>query len=58
MVIIVPGFIFAFFLPNQTLGDMQNLVEEHGMLGQNQTIEGETIATVEPATVPETKEVK
>lgn len=29
---IAPSFIFTYFLPNQTLGDTQNLIEEHGML--------------------------
>ncbi|KUJ08496.1 MFS general substrate transporter [Mollisia scopiformis] len=37
MVIIVPGFIIAWFLPNQTLNDNQNLLEDHGMLAQRQT---------------------
>ncbi|KAH8892390.1 MFS general substrate transporter [Thozetella sp. PMI_491] len=34
IVIIIPGFIIGFFIPNQTLNDNQNLVEDHGMFGQ------------------------
>ncbi|KAF3765180.1 MFS general substrate transporter, partial [Cryphonectria parasitica EP155] len=36
MVIITPGFILVYLLPNQTLGDTQNLVEEHGMLEKHE----------------------
>ncbi|CZR51781.1 uncharacterized protein PAC_01658 [Phialocephala subalpina] len=34
MVIIVPGFILVWFLPNQRSTDSQNLLEDHGMLAQ------------------------
>ncbi|CAK7270489.1 hypothetical protein SEPCBS119000_004117 [Sporothrix epigloea] len=32
MVIIAPGFLIVYFLPNQKLNDQQNLLEENGML--------------------------
>ncbi|EXJ96328.1 hypothetical protein A1O1_01454 [Capronia coronata CBS 617.96] len=34
MAMIIPGIAFALFIPNQTLNDNQNLVEDAGMLGQ------------------------
>ncbi|CAK7233113.1 hypothetical protein SEUCBS140593_008493 [Sporothrix eucalyptigena] len=36
MVIIAPGFIMVYFLPNQKLNDNQNLLEDHGMLAAQQ----------------------
>ncbi|CAK7230550.1 hypothetical protein SCUCBS95973_007612 [Sporothrix curviconia] len=36
MVIIAPGFIIVYFLPNQKLNDQQNLLEENGMLAAQQ----------------------
>lgn len=39
MVIIAPGFLITYFLPNQRLSDSQNLVEEHGMFEGNVVLE-------------------
>lgn len=39
MVIIAPGFLITYFLPNQKLNDSQNLVEEHGMFEGRVTLE-------------------
>ncbi|KAJ9139362.1 Major facilitator superfamily domain-containing protein [Pleurostoma richardsiae] len=55
MVIIVPGFAFVYFLPNQTLNDSQNLLEDHGMLGSSQNVLESTPTRNEPE-APETSE--
>ncbi|CAK7274514.1 hypothetical protein SEPCBS57363_006205 [Sporothrix epigloea] len=36
MIIIAPGFLIVYFLPNQKLNDQQNLLEENGMLAAQQ----------------------
>ncbi|ORY70312.1 major facilitator superfamily domain-containing protein [Pseudomassariella vexata] len=51
MVIIAPGFLIVYFLPNQKLNDSQNLIEDHGMFGDNQPI----VESTEPLGETESK---
>lgn len=62
MAIIVPCFPIIWYLPNQTLNDSQNLIEENGILGgkidlMHRTVTAEGQSSVQGET-KETKEVK
>ncbi|KAL2060987.1 hypothetical protein VTL71DRAFT_9039 [Oculimacula yallundae] len=59
MAIIVPTFPIIWYLPNQTLNDSQNLIEEHGMLeGKIDLMHKTTTPDDQPSTVQESKETK
>ncbi|KAH8658191.1 siderochrome-iron transporter [Xylariales sp. PMI_506] len=47
MVIIAPGFLIVYFLPNQKLNDSQNLIEDHGMFGNKSVTNAVAVETHE-----------
>ncbi|PVH81078.1 MFS general substrate transporter [Cadophora sp. DSE1049] len=59
MAIIVPCFPIIWYLPNQTLNDSQNLIEENGILGGKiDLMHRTTTAEDQPSVQAETKESK